>query len=339
MGKKLSLSDVERAQIVALYKEAYSERSISERIKRSKNAVHNAIVKFNKAGTYSDAKRSGRPRKTTRRDDHIIRRTAVRSPMSSASKIRSVLLAKGADISRRTVSRRLVMDFGLKAHKPAKKPRLTPAMKAKRLGFAEKYAKWTIQQWQQVFFSDESTVQQFTTRMHYVRRPTGKRYVERYTTQTMKHPPSVMIWGGMSVNGTAGLFFLPPGTTMNGQKYVDLLKEKLEVHMAIHKCNTFMHDGAPCHRSKIVTQFLKSKKIQILDWPGNSPDLNPIENLWTVLKDKVSEKHPANTKELQEAIKAVWVLELSAEYCRHLVESMPKRLEAVIKAKGGPTKY
>ena len=106
MDKKLSLSDVQRAQIVALYKEGYSERSISERIKRSKNAVHNAVLKFKKTGTYSDAKRSGCPRKSTPRDDHIIRRTAVRSPMNSASKIRSVMLAKGADISRRTVSRR-----------------------------------------------------------------------------------------------------------------------------------------------------------------------------------------------------------------------------------------
>ena len=101
----------------------------------------------------------------------------------------------------------------------------------------------------------------------------------------------------------------------------------------------FVQDGVPCHRSKIVAQFLKSKKIKILDWPENSPDLNPIDNLWTVLKDKVSEKQPTNTKELEEAIKAVRELELSAEYRRSLVESMRKRLEAVIKAKGGPAKY
>ena len=75
--------------------------------------------------------------------------------------------------------------------------------------------------------------------------------------------------------------------------------------MAIHKCKIFMQDGEPCHHSKIITQFLQSKEIQILEWPGNSPDLNLIENLWTVLKHKVSEKQPTNTKELEEAIEAV----------------------------------
>ena len=218
-------------------------------------------MKFKKKGTYSDAKRSVRPRKSTPRDDHIIRTTAVRALISSAGKIRSVLFEKGANINGQTVCRRLVIVFVLKAHKPAKKPRLTLAMKAKRLGFAKEHAKWTIQQWQQVFFFDECTVQQLATCKRHVCRSTGKQFDKRYTTQTTKHPASVMIWGGMSVNGTAGLFFLPPGTTMNDQKYVDLLKDKLKLYMAIHKCKIFMQDGAPCHRCKIVTQFLKSKKI------------------------------------------------------------------------------
>ena len=109
--------------------------------------------------------------------------------------------------------------------------------------------------------------------------------------------------------------------------------------MAVHKCSVFMQDGAPCHRAKIVTQFLKAQKINILDWPGNSPDLNPIENLWTILKNKVSERQPTNAKMLEQAKKEVWVRDISQAYCRNLVESMPRRLEAVIKAKGGPTKY
>ena len=69
-------------------------------------------------------------------------------------------------------------------------------------------------------FSDKSTVQQFTTCHRYVHRPTGKQFDEWHTMQSMKHPLSVMIWGGMSVNRMARLFFLPPGTTMNDQKYI-----------------------------------------------------------------------------------------------------------------------
>ena len=78
--------------------------------------------------------------------------------------------------------------------------------------------------------------------------------------QTMKHLPSVMIWGTMLVTGTAGLFFLPNRTTINSKKYVDLLKDKLELHMNVHNCKIFMQDGAPCYRSKIVSGFLKKKK-------------------------------------------------------------------------------
>ena len=88
--------------------------------------------------------------------------------MSSASKIWSELLAKGADISRRTVNRRLVDEFGLKAHRPARKPKLIQAMKDKRWTFVQKHTKWTVQQWQQVLFTDKSTVQQLTTRKRFV---------------------------------------------------------------------------------------------------------------------------------------------------------------------------
>ena len=129
-------------------------------------------------------------------------------------------------------------------------------MKNKRLALAKKHATWTKQQWSEVLFSDESTVQEFTTRKRYVRRPIGNRFHEKYTIQTMKHPPSVMIWGGMPVNGTTGLFFLPVETTMNAQQNTDLLKNKLELHMTVHNCTVFMQHGAPCHRAKNVTQFL-----------------------------------------------------------------------------------
>ena len=81
-------------------------------------------------------------------------------------------------------------------------------MKAKRLCFAKKHAHWTGEEWSKVLFSDESYIRQFVSRKTHVRRPIGERYVERYTKPTIKHPPSLMIWSAMSVNGTARLFAL-----------------------------------------------------------------------------------------------------------------------------------
>lgn len=112
MGKKLSLSEVERAQVVVLHQEGFSERAISKKLKRGKTAVHNAVVKLANSGTYSDRQRSGLPRKTRSRDEHATRRITVQSPMSSSRKTRSILLSKGTAVSRRTVSRRLIKEFG-----------------------------------------------------------------------------------------------------------------------------------------------------------------------------------------------------------------------------------
>ena len=83
----------------------------------------------------------------------------------------------------------------------------------------------------------------------------------------------------MSAAGTGGLYFLTFGTTMNGKKFVKVLQEKLQLHITVHQCDIFMHDGAPCHRSRVVQKFLGEKNIRQLDWPGNSPDQNSIENL------------------------------------------------------------
>ena len=74
-----------------------------------------------------------------------------------------------------------------------------------------------------------------------------------------------------------------------------MLKDKLEIHIAIHECNMFMQDGAACHHSKLVSYFFKN--IETLDWPGNSPDLNPIKNLWAILKDKVADKQTTGVKD------------------------------------------
>ena len=148
-----------------------------------------------------------------------------------------------------------------------------------------------------------------------------------------------MIWGAISEHAVAEISFLPPGTTMNGSRYIELLAEKLEIHMAVHNYTIYMQDGAPCHRSKVARTFLDENQIKVLDWPGNSSDLNPIENLGTNMKNKVTEKHPSSAKDIVKVIKEAWVKEISQEFCRNLVHTMPRRLQEVIKTGEGSTKY
>ena len=121
MGKKKSLSEVHRAQIVALHGQNLSERLISAQIGCSKTAVHQAIAKYQEDGSYTDRKRSGRPRVSTAREDNLMRRIVMRSPTSSMKKIKAELLRRGRKVSHMTVSRRLSKKFNLKSYKSAKK--------------------------------------------------------------------------------------------------------------------------------------------------------------------------------------------------------------------------
>ncbi len=80
--------------------------------------------------------------------------------------------------------------------------------------------------------------------------------------------------------------------------------------------------------------------IKLIDWPGNSPDINPIKNAWSWMKVQLRESKATNLQELQQDVTRLWVLKMDdCQYLRNLVESMPRRLEDVFRREGNPTKY
>ena len=131
---------------------------------------------------------------------------------------------------------------------------------------------------------------------------------------------------------------------MDAQQYCDILDDGLEESfdkLEIPEENRiFQQDNDPKHTSKKAKQWFEDNGIQVLAWPAQSPDMNPIEHLWVHLK-RALQKYPSPPKdvyELWERLVEEWN-GIPVEACQKLIESMPRRIQAVIRAKGGHTDY
>ena len=105
-----------------------------------------------------------------------------------------------------------------------------------------------------------------------------------------------------------------------------------------HSNDAYYHqDNDPKHTSRICMNYLKNRSVKLVSPPVQSPDLNPIENCWHYLEVKLKDRTCKNEKELFDTVQKGWN-NIPMDYVRRLIESMPRRIQAVINAKGGPTK-
>src|SRR5262249_57520321 len=99
-------------------------------------------------------------------------------------------------------------------------------------------------------------------------------------------------------------------------------------------------DNEPEHRGKRTKECLEDNRIRVLDWPAQSPDLNPMEHLWEEVKRRMGRlsKEPCSKKELWDRLQDVWN-NIEPSVCTKLIDSMPARVQAVLDAKGWYTRY
>ena len=148
-----------------------------------------------------------------------------------------------------------------------------------------------------------------------------------------------MFWGCFSINGPGLL--VPVEGMMNRKAYLQIIERKVCRELSdLHPRAIFLQDSAPFRKTKMITNCFKKMKITILHWPGNSPDLNPIENLWSIVKNRLRKRDCTNKIMLTQSVIHVWFHnEEIKQICKKLVLSMKQRVKLVLEHKGGHISY
>ena len=182
--------------------------------------------------------------------------------------------------------------------------------------------------------------------VHGYRSEVGSEMEQRRTYSARTHStstktPKKMFLGSFTAKG--------PGQLVNVERRMDSDKYKaiLQMHLlpVVHRDfpdgeSIFQQDLAPCHTSRKVCTFFAESGLTILDWPGNSPDLNPIENLWVIMKHRIEKDDCSTMEKLISSIIKTWYPddELAKMYLT-LVDSMPNRVAMLIGEKGSHISY
>ncbi|KAG0975206.1 hypothetical protein G6F28_012988 [Rhizopus arrhizus] len=227
------------------------------------------------------------------------------------------------------VAKELEKDTGRKP----KKPLLSAKDIRKRLSWCMAHKDWTVDDWKRVVWSDETKINRFNSdgrTWTWIR--SGESLKSHHVKMTVKHGGgNIMLWSAITYAGVGWMCKI--NGNMDKTLYKEILEDELE--------RDFPNDNDPKHTSKLVKKYLEQQSYNILEWPAQSPDLNPIENMWSLLKRRLNdyETAPKGMNELYERVTKVWYVLMKPEECQKVIETMPKRIKQCIKDKGRWTDY
>ena len=335
------ISAAKRSAVLSLLDEGLSSRQIASRVKISNRTVDR--IRAVHRHTIQKPKRGRKPRLTAQDKKHIMRIWRAGDEENASQIARQLKEDTGKDFSHDTISR-VLKEAGLKAGRKKKKPMLLERHKRMRRDWVYTHENWSDADWEHVIWSDETTIDRFGDHgKKWVWRRPGESLRDREVERKVKHGGgSIMVWGCMTNQGVGFACWIQG--QMDSDLYTTILEDELLGTIEYYKLKRckliFQQDNARIYTTKKVKEWFQKNKITVLDWPPQSPDLNPIEHLWDHLKRQLA-KYPKEAKgvhELWERIQVEWN-NIPKDVCSNLIKSMRKRVKAVKRARGGYTKY
>lgn len=231
-------------------------------------------------------------------------------------------------------------EVGLERHVARKKWFMTERDARNRLAWAREMLQTRTEDWDKVIWCDEKTFRLGVYGREWVTRTCGTAFSQRNLAINDRYAGKVQVSIGITPTGIASIHLFREN--MNSAKYRDILRDHhlpgARRTFGIRCQWFFAHDNDRKHTSRLVRDYLRTARVRVLAWPAKSPDLNPVENVWSLLTQKVHDESPNTVDELEAAILRA-SQSIDVNVFRHLVDSIPTRLQAVIDADGWQTKY
>ena len=336
-----SLSSASLANIISLLDSGHSTRHISQQTGVSLGTI--SKIRSEHCSTLPKASGGRPPKLSENAIRHSVRAITTGKAENAVQVTKMLQDITNQPVSAQTV-RRGLKKAGLKAVVKQKKPLLKPRHKAARLDFALRHKDWTLDDWKKVVWSDETKINRLgSDGRKWAWKKKGEGLSERLVDGTLKFGGgSAMVWGCMTWQGIG--YTCQIEGKMDAELYCKILEDELQDTLEYYGKDVediiFQQDNDPKHTSGKAKHWFQTHGVEVLLWPAQSPDLNPIEHLWDHLKRKLSEYETPSSGvlELWDRIVETWEA-IPASVCQNLIESMPRRIEAVLQAKGGHTKY
>ncbi len=337
MLRSKEIQEQMRKKVIEIYQSGKGYKAISKALGLQRTTVRAINHKWWKHGTVVNLPRSGRPTKITPRAQRRLIQEVTKDPTTTSKELQASLASVKVSVHDSTIRKRLGKN-GLHGRVPRRKPLLSKKNIKARLSFARKHLLGLLGKYS-VDWRDKSWTF-WKVCVHYIWRKSNTAFQKKNIIPTVKYGGgSVMVWGCFAASGPGRLAVI--NGTMNSAVYQKILKDNVRPsvrNLKLKRTWVLQQDNDSKHTSKSISEWLKKNKMKTLEWPSQSPDLNPIEMLWHDLKKAVHAQKPSNVAELQQFCQDEWA-KIPPQRCNGLIASYRKRLMAVVAAKGGPTSY